>query len=244
MKVLIIGATSAIAQETAKRFAQDGAAIFLVGRNGEKLQALQDDLLVRGATQVDGLALDLCSLDRHEHLVNSAISKLGGLNTVLIAHGTLGDQKKCEQDVSETLQEFTTNALSTISILTLIANVFENQRNGSIAVISSVAGDRGRQSNYVYGAAKGAVAIFLQGLRNRLSKSNVSVITIKPGFVDTPMTAHLKKNALFADPVTVGNQIYEVIRQPKDVVYIPWVWRPIMTAIQTIPERAFKTLSL
>jgi len=244
MKILIIGATSAIAQETAKLWAQDKAEFVLVGRSQEKLLALEQDLLVRGANQVHISTLDLCLLDQHQDLVNTAITRLNGLDIVLIAHGTLGDQKHCEQSVPETLKELTTNCLSIISLLTILANYFEQQDKGCLAVISSVAGDRGRQSNYVYGTAKGAVNIFLQGLRNRLSGTRVNVVTIKPGMVDTPMTEQLQKNMLFADPRTVGKRIYQAMHQSKDVVYSPWYWAPIMLVIQTIPERIFKTMKL
>ncbi|GJL49718.1 MAG: short-chain dehydrogenase [Nitrospirales bacterium] len=244
MKVLIIGATSNMAQETAKFFAQEGAQLYLVGRNGEKLQAVWNDLLVRGAKHVDWTALDLCLLDRHEHLIKTAITALQGLDAVLIAHGTLGNQKACEQSVPETIKELTTNSFSTISLLTILANYFEQQGKGTIAVISSVAGDRGRQSNYVYGTAKGSVTIFLQGLRNRLTKSGVSVVTIKPGFVDTPMTAHIKKNALFAKPETMGRQIYQAMKRPHNEVYLPSFWQPIMMLLRIIPERLFKHLRL
>jgi short-subunit dehydrogenase len=163
---------------------------------------------------------------------------------LLIAHGTLGDQHKSEQSVSETMHQFQTNCLSVISLLTINAKYFELQRHGCIAVVSSVAGDRGRKSNYVYGTAKAAVNAFLQGLRNRLSSSGVSVVTIKPGYVSTPMTAHMKEGPLTASPQSVGRGIYEAMKQGKDVVYLPWFWRPIMLIIRSIPERIFKRLSL
>jgi len=142
------------------------------------------------------------------------------------------------------LKEFTTNCASVISLLRILADYFEQQRRGCIAVISSVAGDRGRQSNYVYGAAKGAVTVFLQGLRNRLYKSGVAVVTIKPGTVDTPMTAGMKKGLLFASASSVGQGIYKAMLARKEVVYLPWFWRPIMFIIRSIPEPIFKKLSL
>jgi len=156
----------------------------------------------------------------------------------------LPDQRECERSVAKTLEAFQTNAISTIALLTEIANRFEARGRGVIAVISSVAGDRGRQSNYVYGAAKGAVNIFTQGLRNRLAKKGVAVVTIKPGFVDTPMTAHLPKNALFASPEYVGARIFKAIERREDVVYVPWFWFFIMTLIRHVPERIFKRLNL
>jgi decaprenylphospho-beta-D-erythro-pentofuranosid-2-ulose 2-reductase len=244
MRVAIIGATSSLAHETAKCFAKNGAELFLVARNAEKLQAVADDLKVRGAPRVETYVLDLSDLERHEEMLDTAVQTLQGLDRLLIAHGTLGDQRKCELSVTETLKELNTNMLSVISLLTLSANYFEQQKRGCIAVISSVAGDRGRGSNYVYGTAKGALTVFLQGLRNRLSKSHVSVVTIKPGTVDTPMTAAFKKGLLFANPRGVGEGIYRAMQGGKDVVYLPGYWRPIMFVIKSIPERVFKRLSL
>ena len=243
-RILIIGATSAIAGETAKMFAPTGTWFFLAGRNPEKLAIVAADLRVRGAARVELLSLDLNRLDLHEDLLKTAIGALGGLDAVLIAHGTLADQQLCEQSVEETMKELTTNCLSVLSLVTLIANYFEQQRRGCIAVISSVAGDRGRQSNYVYGAAKGAVSIFLQGLRNRLSKAGVKVITIKPGLVDTPMTAHVRKHFLSASARDVGETIYDAMLKGKEIVYVPWFWRWIMATIKIIPEAVFKRMNL
>ncbi|HEY4034642.1 MAG TPA: SDR family oxidoreductase [Ktedonobacteraceae bacterium] len=244
MRVVIIGASSAMAYEAAKCFARDGADLFLVGRSAEKLTTVADDLKVRGAKRAETYVLDLCELDRHQEMFEQAIASLGELDMLLIAHGTLGDQHKSEQSVAETMQELQTNCLSVIALLTISANYFEQQRHGCIAVVSSVAGDRGRKSNYVYGTAKAAVSAFLQGLRNRLSSAGVSVVTIKPGYVATPMTAHLKKGLLTASPQSVGYGIYEAMKKGKDVVYLPWFWRPIMFIIKCIPERIFKRLSL
>ncbi|HZO72898.1 MAG TPA: SDR family oxidoreductase [Ktedonobacteraceae bacterium] len=244
MKVLIIGATSAIAYEAAKCFAQDGADMFLVARNAEKLASVADDLKVRGAHCVETEVLDLSELDRHEELLERAFSSLNGCDMLLIAHGTLGDQRKCELSVAETLREFTNNCTSVISLLTIAANYFEQQKHGCIAVISSVAGDRGRQSNYVYGTAKAAISAFLQGLRNRLAKAGVAVLTIKPGTVDTPMTADLKKGLLFASAQSVGKGVYQAMKQGKDVVYLPAYWRVIMFIVRAVPERIFKKMSL
>jgi decaprenylphospho-beta-D-erythro-pentofuranosid-2-ulose 2-reductase len=244
MKVLIIGATSAIAQETAKNFARDGAELFLVARSTSKLSAIADDLKVRGAQRVETFQLDLNDLDRHQEMFDEVCHRLGGLDMLLVAHGTLGNQRKCELSVEETLKEITTNGTSVISLLTISANYFEQRKRGCIAVTSSVAGDRGRQSNYVYGTAKAMVSTFMQGLRNRLAKSGVTVLTIKPGFVDTPMTATFKKGPLFAKSDVIGRGIYRAMMQKKDIVYLPWFWRPIMFVIRSIPERIFKRLSL
>jgi decaprenylphospho-beta-D-erythro-pentofuranosid-2-ulose 2-reductase len=244
MKILMIGATSAIAHETAKCFAKDGSELFLVGRSSEKLESVQNDLKVRGAKRVESYVLDVSQLDRHQEMIQAAIETLDGLDMVLIAHGTLGDQRLSQENVAKTLEEFTTNCTSVISLLTLLANYFEPRKRGCIAVISSVAGDRGRQSNYVYGAAKGALTIFLQGLRGRMAKSGVAVVTIKPGFVDTPMTASIRKGLLFASPRKVGEGIYHAMLKGKEVVYLPWFWRPILLIVKSIPEPVFKKLSI
>lgn len=246
-KLLIIGATSAIAQATAKVFVERHAqniALFLVARDAQKLQSIAADLKVRGATAVDFATLDLNQFEQHQVVIQQAVQKLAGLDTVLIAHGTLDDQKACEQDYKYAEQCLRTNFLSVVSLLTPIANEMEQQHYGCIAVISSVAGDRGRQSNYVYGAAKGGLNTFLQGLRNRLFRSHVKVLTIKPGFVDSPMTAHLKKGALWAQPETVAVGIYQAIQKGKNEVYLPWFWRGIMTIVKNIPESVFKRLKM
>lgn len=244
-RVLILGATSAIAQETARIFASKGDRIFLVGRSAEKLGAVAADLRLRGSPQVDFEAIDLNDFDRHEALIATASEKLGGLDTALVAHGTLGDQKASEREWKVAEAEIRTNFLSAASLLTVIANRFEAQKRGAIAVISSVAGDRGRQSNYVYGAAKAALTTFTDGLRNRLFASGVTVVTVKPGFVDTPMTAHIqKKGPLFVKPDVIARGIYRSIAKDRGVVYLPGFWRLIMAIIRSVPEGIFKRLKL
>ncbi|HEX5342866.1 MAG TPA: SDR family oxidoreductase [Duganella sp.] len=244
-KILIIGATSAIAEAAARRFAQRGDALYLLARNSERLDALLADLKIRGAAVAAGAPFDANDFGQHGAAIERAAATLGGLDAVLIAHGTLPDQQAAQADVALALQEISTNALSVISLLTLIANRFEEQRSGTIAVIGSVAGDRGRQSNYVYGSAKGMLAIFLQGLRNRLCKSGVHVLTIKPGFVDTPMTAAFtKKGPLWATPEQVGGAIVNAMDRKRNVLYTPFFWFGIMAIIRSIPEAIFKKLSL
>lgn len=243
-KILIVGASSAIAEAAARLWAAQGHSLYLLGRNQERLSAMAADLKIRGAAVASHGVLDLNQFERHAEAIEAAAAALGGLDTVLIAHGTLGDQKKCEQDFAATLHELNTNAISVISLLTLLGNRFEAQKHGTLAVISSVAGDRGRQSNYVYGTAKGAVTIFLQGLRNRLHPAGVQVLTIKPGFVDTPMTADFKKGPLWATPEAVAASILAGIAKRRDVIYTPWFWLGIMTLIKLVPERVFKKLKL
>jgi decaprenylphospho-beta-D-erythro-pentofuranosid-2-ulose 2-reductase len=244
-QILIIGATSAIAQSVARIYAESGARFFLVARDASRLDVVADDLRVRGAAAVECLAADLGEYDRHPEIIAAAFDAYSGLDTVLIAHGVLPDQEQCQASVKETLASMDINFLSAVSLLTPIANRFEENKRGTIAVISSVAGDRGRQSNYIYGAAKSGLDTFLQGLRNRLSKADVHVLTIKPGFVDTPMTAHIpERGALWAQPEDVAQGIVSAIEKQKDVVYLPRFWALIMLIIRSIPERIFKKLSL
>jgi short-subunit dehydrogenase len=244
LKVLVIGATSAIAENCARQWAGRGETLYLVARNEERLKATAADLKVRGAPQVHSHCADLNDMNRHAAMLDAAEAALGGIDTVLIAHGTLSNQKACEQSVTETLAEINTNALSTISLLTLIANRFEAKQAGTIAVISSVAGDRGRASNYVYGASKAIVTAIASGLRQRLYKANVSVVTIKPGFVDTPMTATFKKGLLWAKPDAVAAKIVQAIDKRKAEVYVPAFWWTVMLVIKTIPVGLFRKLSL
>ncbi|WP_299379929.1 SDR family oxidoreductase [uncultured Kiloniella sp.] len=238
-KVLIIGATSAIAEATARLFAKRGDQLFLLARDQKKLSVIADDLKVRGAQNIHTGVYDATGQQSSEDIFDKAIKQLDGIDILLVAHGVLPDQKACEISVGDTLKAFEVNATSVVAILTYFANVFEAQKKGSIAVISSVAGDRGRQSNYVYGAAKGAVSIFLQGLRHRLAKSGVQVLTIKPGFVDTPMTAAFDKGALWAQPEQIAKLIIKALDRKKSVVYTPWFWGVIMLIIRSVPDWIF-----
>jgi len=243
-KILIVGATSAIAEATARIWALAGNQLFLVARNAEKLEAISADLRVRGCQKVETFVMDINDFDAQPAMLDAAEQTLNGLDTVLIAHGTLSNQAACQRSVELTMLEIRTNALSTIALLTHIANRFEQQKKGTIAVISSVAGDRGRQSNYVYGSAKAMVTAFTSGLRQRLYKSGVSVVTIKPGFVDTPMTADFNKGFLWASPEKVAEIIVSACNKESNVVYAPWFWFGIMTIIKLLPESIFKKTSI
>ena len=242
-RILIVGATSAIATEVARAFAERGASLILTGRKPERLAALAADLSVRGAVEVETAVLDVLATESHAAVVERAFAP-GRLDVAVIAHGTLPDQTQCQESAAETVRALEVNFTATAALLTLLANRFEAQRGGVIAVITSVAGDRGRQSNYVYGAAKGGLAVFLQGLRNRLHHRGVSVVTLKPGFVDTPMTAEVPKNPLFSNARRAGRAIHGAIEGRKDVAYIPWFWRPIMALVTSLPESVFKRLRL
>lgn len=243
-KTLLVGATSAIATACARHWAREGATFFLVGRTEEKLGQVADDLSARGAT-VHTHLLDLNNLEQHSAMLDECFAKMGEVNVALIAHGTLPDQKACEQNAQQAVQEFTNNGLSVIALLTDLANRMEAQKSGCIAVISSVAGDRGRPSNYLYGAAKAAVTAFCSGLRGRLFKSGVQVLTIKPGFVDTPMTQGLPlPKLLLATPEKVAQDIVRAVEKRCDNLYTPWFWRYIMLIIIHIPGAIFKRLGL
>jgi len=244
-QVLIIGASSAIAQSVARIYAERGAGIYLVARDAVRLDAIADDLRVRGAASVDCLGVDLTDQDRHPEIIAAACDALPEIDTVLVAHGVLPDQHECEESAAAALQSIDVNFLSVVALLTPLANRFAENKRGSIAVISSVAGDRGRQSNYVYGAAKSGLDTFLAGMRNRLIKSGVHVLTIKPGFVDTPMTAHIpERGLLWAQPDDVASDIVKAIDKKKNVIYTPWFWALIMLIIRSVPESLFKRLSL
>jgi short-subunit dehydrogenase len=243
-KVLIIGATSSIAEHCARIWAARGDELYLVARNEAHVQTIAADLKVRGASSVAINCVDLNEMDRHVDLLEAAENAMSGVDIVLVAHGTLSNQKSCELSVNQTLQEIQTNALSTVSLLTLIANRFEAKRDGTICVISSVAGDRGRASNYVYGSAKAMVTAFTSGLLQRLQKSNVAVVTIKPGFVDTPMTSEFRKGFLWAKPNVVSALIVKAIDRKKAEVYVPAFWRFVMLMVRLVPSKIFKKIRL
>jgi hypothetical protein len=242
--VLIIGATSALAQAMAHQFAGRGANLVLWARSAEKLEVMASDLRTRYQVKVVIEAFDFVDFSHHAGALDRAFAGTGELDTAILCHGTLGNQAASQADFSIADQELLINCRSALSFLTLLANRFEQQGRGTIAIISSVAGDRGRQSNYVYGTAKAALNTFTQGLRNRLYPKGVHVLTVKPGFVDTPMTAHLPKGPLFASPEQVAQDIVSAIEKKKCVLYTPWFWRWIMLIIRLIPESVFRKLKL
>jgi decaprenylphospho-beta-D-erythro-pentofuranosid-2-ulose 2-reductase len=243
-KVLVIGATSAMAEACARLWAAQGCSLFLVARDAARLEAMAADLKVRGAPQVGVAVIDLNDLARHAGLVDSAAAAMGDIDIALIAHGTLGDQQAGERDFAVALQELNTNAISVMSLLTLLGNRMQAQRRGSLVAISSVAGDRGRASNYIYGTAKGAVTLFTQGLRQRLHGDGVQVLTVKPGFVDTPMTRSFKKGALWASPEQIARGILKAIEARRSEVYLPGFWALIMWIIRHVPNVVFDRIKL
>lgn len=236
--ILVLGATSAIAQQMARLLAARGDRLFLVGRNPDKLAALVASL---GANVVGSAAADLDSLPQNGACIEAAIQALGTLDMAILAHGYLGDQLASEAQWAEAEAILTTNLLSPISLLIPLANYFERQGRGKIGVLSSVAGERGRPRNYTYGAAKGALTLYLQGLRSRLYPA-IQVTSIKLGPVDTPMTVDHAKNRLFATAPQVAKEIIDALDSGAAEPYVPWFWRPIMGAVKTLPEPLFQKI--
>jgi len=219
-----------------------GSNVYCVGRDRARFDAVLADLRVRAGPNriIAGETADLLDTARHPDLFAAAEARLGQLDAVLIAHGSLPVQARCESSADEALAAISLNALSVVSLLTIAANIFEPRGRGVIAAITSIAGDRGRRPNYVYGSAKSLVSTFLHGLRMRLESKGARVIDIKPGFVRTPMTAHLPQDGLlWADPAPVGVSIARAMERRRGVVYLPWFWYWIMLIVRHIPSRLF-----
>jgi decaprenylphospho-beta-D-erythro-pentofuranosid-2-ulose 2-reductase len=242
-KILVLGATSGIAEATCRIWASRNASFFLVARNAEKLAAVAADLRTRGA-RVETAVADLDDTDQHPALLAHAVNVLGGMDVAYLAHGILGDQSRAELDFNQAAQIFHTNLIAPVSLLTWLANYCVQQHAGVLAVISSVAGERGRKSNYAYGASKAGLTAFLGGLRNRVDREGVTVLTIKPGPVKTAMTGGMKGSEKFADVNAVAKSIVSAVERKQDTLYVPFKWQPIMFVIRHIPERIFKKLNL
>jgi len=243
-KILVLGATSGIAEATCRIWAAQGAQLFLVARNRAKLEAVAADLRTRGAAYVGTAVADLDDTGKHAELLAHAINSLTGMDVAYLAHGILGDQALAEQDFDTAAQILHTNLMAPVSLLTWLANYCAQRHTGTIAVLSSVAGDRGRKSNYVYGASKAGLSAFLGGLRNRVDREGVTILTIKPGPTRTAMTVGMPKSEKFADPNQVAKSIVAAINAKKDQLYVPFIWAPIMLVVRSIPERIFKKLNL
>jgi decaprenylphospho-beta-D-erythro-pentofuranosid-2-ulose 2-reductase len=243
-KILVLGATSGIAEATCRIWAAQGASLFLVARNAEKLAAVAADLKTRGASYIDTAVADLDETEQHPALLAHAINSLTGMDIAYLAHGILGDQTHAEQNFNSAAQIIHTNFMAPVSLLTWLANFCVQRHAGTIAVLSSVAGDRGRKSNYAYGSSKAGLSAFLDGLRNRIDREGVTVLSVKPGPTKTAMTAGMPNSEKFADVDSVAESIVSAINKRKDTLYVPFQWRPIMFIIRNIPERIFKKLNL
>jgi short-subunit dehydrogenase len=243
--VLILGATSAIASALAREFAAHKFDLVLGGRDQEELSALASDLSLRYGVRTGVLPFDALDTQTHASTLRSFLSVTGNtLEGAVVCMGYLGDQAKGQSDWEEARRILETNFTGCVSALNILANHFEPRGAGFICAISSVAGDRGRQSNYLYGAAKAGLSAYLEGLRNRLFHAHVKVITVKPGFVDTRMTYGRSGLLLVASPESVAKGIFRAIMKGKDVVYLPWFWRFIMLVVESIPEAIFKRLRM
>lgn len=240
--ILIIGAKSDIARALGQEYAKHGYDLYLAARNSEALAGDIKDIQIRHQVQALSFEFDIRSFESHHSFYENLSPKPVGVITVV---GYLGEQKNAESDFHETEKIITTNYTGCVSLLNIVANDMEKRGEGFIVGISSVAGDRGRKSNYLYGSAKAAFSVYLSGLRNRLSGSGVHVMTVKPGFVNTKMTKDMNlPKILTADPANVAADIYKAQQKNLNVIYTKWYWRFIMLFIRYIPESIFKKLSL
>jgi decaprenylphospho-beta-D-erythro-pentofuranosid-2-ulose 2-reductase len=238
-RVLVLGATSAIASEAAALYARRGDRLLLVGRNARKLEAVARRC---AGADVAARQADFAKLEENAALIEAACAELGGVDIALIAHGDLGDQLATERSFEDAERTFRTNLLSAVALLIPLANRMEAARSGRIGVITSVAADRGRPRNYTYAAAKGALNVYLQGLRSRLYPAGVTVTTLKLGPVDTPMTRDHGKHALFGKAEDVARGIVRAVDAGEPEVYVPSFWRVIMPLVRSTPEAVFQRL--
>lgn len=240
--VLILGATSDIARATAREYARHGYNLYLAARNSQRLDNEVSDLELRYEIRVKAFEFDALNYDAHLEFYLSLNPRPYG---VICMTGYLGNQKKAEKELGEARKIMETNYIGCISILNIAALKAEKEGEGFIVGVSSVAGDRGRQSNYFYGSAKAGFSAYLSGLRNRLAKKGVHVLTVKPGFVKTKMTRAMKlPPVITATPEKVAKDLYKAQQKKKNVLYTKWYWRDIMWIIRNIPERIFKKMEL
>lgn len=238
--IVILGATSAIAIATAREFVKTESCHFiLVGRQEQSLLALRDDLIIRKALSAHVVLSDFRKVEAAKNCVEEIKKISPKIDVLFVAYGVLGDQKTAYKDSEQTEALIGINFTSQAAYLAAFIPLFESQQFGSIAVISSVAGDRGRQSNFIYGAAKAGMSVYLDGLRHHLYKYKCHVLTIKPGFIDTPMTAGFKKGALWATPEKIAPTIVKAIQKRKTEIYVPGFWRVIMAIIKALPDCVF-----
>ena len=243
--VVVLGATSPIARAVAGELAARGHSLLLAGRDTGELERIAADLSIRHGGDVATVAYDARDAGAARKLLAAVEARAaGGLEGVVAAVGMLGDAERAATDPVYAAEMIQANFTGVVAAVTGLANLLAARRAGFIIGVASVAGDRGRQSNYAYGAAKGGFALWLQGLRNRMWHVGVRVLTVKPGFVDTEMTYGLPGMFLVAHPKRVGVAIARALDQGRDVIYVPGFWRPIMWVIRAIPERLFKRLRL
>ena len=241
-RVLILGATSDMAQAIGRKFAAEGWALDLAARDSAVLESVAGDLRVRSKADVQTHLFDATDFSAHRAFYEKLEKKP---DLVICAFGYMGDQRLARTDFDEVRQTVEVNYLGAVSILNVVAEEFEKRGKGTILGISSVAGDRGRQSNYIYGSSKAAFTAYLSGLRNRLVGAGVHVITLKPGFCRTKMTENMDlPDALTASPEQVAQVVFNAVEKKRNVVYVLWIWRWIMMAVRHVPEAIFKRLSM
>ncbi len=240
--ILVIGAKSDMAKATAREYVKHGYDLYLAARDVNELEAFANDITVRTQKSIKLLELDILDYASHQAFYDQLEEKPLG---VISAVGYLGDQEKAQSDFTEAQKIIDTNYTGIVSLFNIIADDFEKRKSGFIVGISSVAGDRGRKSNYVYGSAKAALTAYLSGLRNRLFDAQVHVLTVKPGFVATKMTEGMDlPEKLTAQPEEVAADIYKAQQKGRNVIYTKWVWRWVMMIIKMIPEFQFKKMSI
>jgi short-subunit dehydrogenase len=242
--VLIVGATSGIASAAAERFAAGGYSLALAGRDMAAVQRMAGSIALRYGVRTAAYRFEALDAGSREPMWRQVADDFGDLGGIVVCHGDLGDPERARTDFSEICRLYEVNLLSAIHLLNLAAAHFEQRGEGFLCAIASVAGDRGKAGNYAYGAAKAALAVYMQGLRSRLHRRGVAVITVKPGFVDTRMTRGRKGTFLVAKPATVAKGIYRAIVKRRNTVYLPRFWRPLMWGIRSIPESIYKRLSI
>jgi short-subunit dehydrogenase len=243
-RIIVLGALSDIAEATCRLYAAEGAKLVLAGRDRKRLESVAADLRVRGAAEVEVASGDLAKIDPEKSLADWG-AKLGGVDIILLAYGALGDQRDVERDLGAAATLIDVNFKSAALWCLAAANALEAQRHGALVVIGSVAGDRGRQSNYLYGATKAGLGILVQGIAHRLAPSGARAVLIKPGFVDTAMTAHIeKKGALWSSPEKVAALIRKAAASGRPIAYVPGYWRLIMTVIKSVPAQIFHRTKL
>lgn len=237
---LVLGATSPVSRAFALVAGEHGAGVVLAGRDTEALEATAADLKVRTGEPVHVLRLDAEEIAKHDKFVEDCLALRDGTLNVFLAFGVMPDQEAIDSNFDLAFRTMNVNYVGAVSILSRLAPILEEQQGGRIIVLGSTAGDRGRLKNYVYGSSKAGLHTYLQGLRARLSRSGVSVTTVKPGFVDTSMTWGQSLKLPAANPQRLAQACWRLAEKGADVAYYPWFWKPIMTLIKLIPERVAK----
>lgn len=243
-RILVFGASSAICSELLKLFAHKEGSFYLIARDAPKLSAQKADLEVRGGNVAGQECYDFNQWDTHEAAVGRALEALGQIDVAIVAHGSLPDQSECETSPASVRACMEDNFMSAAIIIQCCAAALSVQGSGTLLAISSVAGDRGRKSNYVYGSAKSGIDALLQGLRARFTGTGIQIVNVKPGMIETPMTAHMKSGALWSTPQAIAPTIMRALEKGGGVYYVPGYWRFIMWVIRLLPNAIMARLPI